>query len=111
MLRWMMNSLLVVGLMGSAAAFAQEGPQPAKPQKEHEWLQQLVGEWETHGKAEAEPGQPAFECDGKESISSLGGLWLIAQGEASAMGMKVESRLTLGYDPAKQKFVGTWVDT
>jgi len=102
---------LIAGSLLATVALAQEVPQPSQPEKEHEWLQQLVGEWETHGKAEAGPGQPAFECDGTESTRSIGGLWIVADGEAHAMGMEVHSMLTLGYDPEKKKFVGTWIDS
>ena len=30
----------------------------AEPQKEHQWLQKLVGEWTSEGEADMGPGQP-----------------------------------------------------
>lgn len=110
MLKLLASSLLAVTFF-TGAVQAQEGPQPSKPEKEHEWLKQLVGEWTTHGKAETLPGQPTFECDGTESTQAIGDLWVVARGEAQAMGMTVNSMMTLGYDPEKKKFVGTWVDS
>lgn len=110
MLKLISRSLFAVALL-TCVARAQEAPQPSKPEKEHEWLKQLVGEWKTHGKAENGPGQPPFECDGTESTQAIGDLWIVAQGESHAMGMTVKSMLTLGYDAEKKKFVGTWVDS
>jgi len=110
MLKRLTQPLIAVALLACAVQ-AQEGPQPSKPEPEHEWLKQLVGEWKTHGKAETPPGQPTFECDGTESTQALGDLWIVARGEAHAAGMNVNSMLTLGYDPEKKKFVGTWVDS
>jgi hypothetical protein len=107
----MLSQMLFATALLVCAAHAQEAPQPSKPEKEHEWLKQLVGEWETHGKAETAPGQPPFECDGTESTQALGDLWIVAQGEAHPAGMTVKSMLTIGYDPEKKKFVGTWVDS
>ena len=43
-----------VALLGGGALRAQ---QPA-PQKEHEWLKQLAGEWEYDAEASLEPGKP-----------------------------------------------------
>jgi hypothetical protein len=108
---WFRCGAVAIGVLMVAVAEAQETPPPAQPQEEHKWLQQLVGEWETHGRMETGPGQPAFECKGKESTRSLGGLWIISEGEAEPMGMKVQSVLTLGYDGEKEKFVGTWIDS
>lgn len=105
------KTALAVWFVSSAVVFAQETLQPSQPEKEHEWLQQLAGEWDTHGKAETPPGQPPFECFGTETIRGIGGLWIVAEGEAHAMGMTVTSQLTLGYDPVQKKFIGTWIDS
>ena len=110
MLKLLTTSLLAIAVL-TCAVYAQEAPEPSKPEKEHEWLKQLVGEWKTHGKADNGPGQPPFECEGTETTSSIGDLWIVAKGEAHAAGMNVNSMLTLGYDPEKKKFVGTWVDS
>jgi hypothetical protein len=42
--------LLVVGVR------ADDGPKPAAPQTEHEWLKQLEGEWVTEVEATMAPG-------------------------------------------------------
>jgi hypothetical protein len=42
----------------------------------------------------------------------LGEFWLVAEGKGEMEGMPgMMSRLTLGFDPEKGKYVGTWVDS
>jgi hypothetical protein len=81
------------------------------PQKEHEWLQKLVGEWTSEGEATMEPGKPAERFKGTETVRSMGGLWILAEGEGDmgCDGGPATMLLTLGYDPQKSRFVGTWV--
>ena len=52
-----------------------------EPQKEHQWLQKLVGEWTYEGEATMEPGEPPAKMTGTESVRSLGGLWILAEGQ------------------------------
>lgn len=83
----------------------------AKPQKEHEWLQKLVGEWTFEGECIMAPGQPPMKSTGTESVRSLGGLWTIGEGRGDmpdASGSP-DSIMTLGYDPQKGHFVGSFV--
>ena len=49
----------------------------AEPQKEHHWLQKLVGEWTS----EAEMNMNR-RPKGAEAVRSLGGLWILAEVEA-----------------------------
>jgi hypothetical protein len=82
----------------------------SKPEKEHEWLQQLVGEWSYEHTMPAEPGKPAETFSGTESVRSLGGLWVVAEGRGEMPGGGAATMLlTLGYDPTRKRFVGTWV--
>ena len=46
-----------------------------EPQKEHEWLQQLVGEWTYESECSMEPGKPPEKFEGSESVRSLDSLW------------------------------------
>jgi hypothetical protein len=81
----------------------------AKPQRQHHWLSKFLGEWTTESEA-AEPGKPAETLRGTESVRSLGGLWILADGQgAMPGGGSATMQMTLGYDPQKQRFVGTWV--
>jgi hypothetical protein len=81
-----------------------------KPQKEHEWLEQLIGEWNYESSCIMGPDQPPMKSKGKESVRSLGGLWTIADMEGEmpdgGTGLMI---MTLGFDPAKGRFVGTFI--
>ena len=52
----------------------QTSSMPAQPQKEHQWLQKLVGEWTYEIEATMEPDQPPVKSTGTETVRSLGGL-------------------------------------
>ena len=80
---------------------------PASPQ--HRWLQQLVGEWTFEAEA-LEAGKPPQRSTGSERVRPLGELWVIGEGKTSFPGMgEHETLLTVGFDPAKGRFVGSWV--
>lgn len=82
----------------------------AEPQPEHRWLQQLVGEWTYEVEAQLEPGKPLEKFTGDETVRSLGGLWILAEGKGEMPGGGTATMLlTLGYDPQKKRYVGTWV--
>ncbi|MEO7995383.1 MAG: DUF1579 domain-containing protein [bacterium] len=74
------------------------------PTDQHKWLQQLVGHWTFEG------GAGEFKSAGTEAVRALGELWIIAEGEAAEPdGPAGLMRMTVGFDPAKDKFVGSWV--
>jgi hypothetical protein len=56
----------------------QESTLQAKPQKEHQWLQKLVGEWTYETEAVMEADQPTGQATGTETVRSLGELWVLA---------------------------------
>ncbi len=81
-----------------------------EPQREHQWLQQLVGEWTYECEASMEPGKPPENFKGSERVRSLGGLWVQCEGRGEMPGGGMATMLmTLGYDPQKKRYVGTWV--
>ncbi len=81
-----------------------------EPQKEHEWLQKLVGEWTYESECSVEPGKPPGKFSGSETVRSLGGLWILCEGRGEMPGGGLATTLmTLGYDPKKKQYVGTWV--
>ncbi len=45
-----------------------------EPQKEHEWLQQLLGEWTYESECMTEPGKPPEKFQGSEHVRALGDL-------------------------------------
>lgn len=82
----------------------------AEPQKEHHWLQQLVGEWTFESEAMMGPDQPPMKSGGSESVRPLGGLWTLGEGQGKMPdGSLATTLMTLGYDPQKGRFVGTWI--
>jgi hypothetical protein len=82
----------------------------AKPEKEHAWLQKLVGNWTSEMECVMGPDQPPMKSKGAESVRSIGGLWTLGEGTGEMPdGGKMTSMMTLGYDPARQRFVGTFI--
>ena len=60
--------------------------------------------------ADMGPEQPAAKSRGSERVCSLGGLWTLGEGEGEMPGGGVGySLMTLGFDPQRKRFVGTWV--
>lgn len=88
----------------------QESTMQAEPQKQHHWLQQLVGEWIYETEVAMGLDQPSEKATGTETVRSLGDLWILAEGQGEMPGCgEANTMMTLGYDPQKQRYVGTWV--
>ncbi len=82
----------------------------AVAQDEHRWLLQLVGDWTFESACSGEPGQESKTYHGGETVRALGELWIVAEGSGEMPGGgEARMNMTLGYDPAKGRFVGTWV--
>jgi hypothetical protein len=79
-------------------------------QKEQQWLDKLVGEWTFEADCVMEPGQPPTKSKGTEVVRSLGGLWIVAEGESEMPdGSTGKSIITLGFDPQTNRYIGTFV--
>ena len=86
------------------------GCMPAAPQREHEWLQKMVGEWTSDAECIMEPGKPAQKFSGTETVRSLGGLWVVAEGRGEMPGGGTATTiLTLGFDPQRKRYTGTFI--
>src|SRR5687767_4137189 len=83
--------------------------QSSEPAKDHEWLKQLVGEWDVRFKINMQPDQPPAESAGTDSVRALGDHWIIAETKTTMMGTPYSGILSLGYDPLKKQFNGTWI--
>lgn len=82
----------------------------AEPQKQHHWLQKLVGDWTSEMEAEMGPDQPSMKSKGTETVRSLGGLWIIGEGQGEMPdGGQANMILTIGFDPLTNRFKGTWI--
>jgi hypothetical protein len=78
--------------------------------KEHKWLERFAGEWTWEMEAAMEPGKSPVKHTGTESVRSLGGFWIIAEGHGEMPeGGPATTMMTLGFDPQKKRFVGTFV--
>lgn len=72
---------------------------------EHDWLRQLVGEWQVEM-----PGPDGAVLHGTETVRALGEAWLLLEGRSQMPdGTPIHSQMMLGYDPAQRCFVGTWI--
>lgn len=81
---------------------------PAGPQ--HEWLKQFVGEWTCESECVMAPGEPTMRTTARESGRMLGDLWLILEGVGDMPGGgSMRYMFTIGFDPGRGKFVGSWV--
>jgi hypothetical protein len=77
---------------------------------QHWWLRKLIGRWTYEHPHPAADGQPGQVLRGVEQFRAIGPLWV--QGEATGPmpdGGEAISLMTLGFDPATKRFVGTWV--
>ncbi len=82
----------------------------SEPYAGHLWLQQLVGEWTSESSEASAPGEEAPVCVWRETVRSLGGLWVLCEGQGGMPDGEVGTTLmTLGYDPEQNAFVGTFI--
>ena len=81
----------------------------AKPQAEHRWLDQLLGNWSFEHECQTPDGSTS-KTPGTMTCRSLGGLWLVCESSGqSDQGGDWSSIMTLGFDQAKNQYVGTFV--
>jgi len=99
---------LVVAIQLTAQA--QFGP--AKPGPEHKVLDPLVGTWNAKVKMWLEPGKEPTTSDAKTTRKwIMDGLFLDEAVEGKFMDMPFKGMGLTGYDTAKKKYVGTWIDS
>ncbi len=99
-----------VGLLaGNLTALAQ--PPQQKPEKEHKWLEQFVGTWDSKSEASMGPDPAPLKGEGTMTCRNLGGFWLHNEMKVTMAGASVTGIQTIGYNAKKKKYVGTWVDS
>jgi hypothetical protein len=82
----------------------------AQPSKAHEFFYDLLGQWTFEHRCDAGPDLPVSNTTGRMSARSMGGLWLLIDCEGdNPEGGTWSSQFILGYDPAKEKYVGSFV--
>jgi hypothetical protein len=83
-----------------------------EPQKEHQWLNRFIGEWITESECSMGPDQPPAKTKGTEVVRSLGGLWIVAEGESDMPdGNPGQTLMTLGFDSQSDRFVRKFIGT
>jgi hypothetical protein len=81
-----------------------------KPAPEHKWLKQLVGAWTYQSACPEGPDGKPFNGKGRETVRTLGDLWIVGESTGDMPGGgTMTALLTLGFDPVRGAFVGSWV--
>ncbi|MBB3205189.1 hypothetical protein FHS27_000956 [Rhodopirellula rubra] len=81
----------------------------SKSQAEHQWLEQMIGDWSFDHQCMG-PDNESSQSSGKMTCRTMGGLWLICESSGGTSDEdKWSSIMTLGFDPTKNRYVGTFV--
>lgn len=100
--------LFALVLAASSPLAAQEFPPAPQPGPEHAMLKKLEGTWDAKmimpGSTEGIPAVATYK-------SECAGLWLASDFKSDAPGFKFQGKGLDGYDVAKKKYVGVWVDS
>jgi len=120
-------ALLAAGLYAAApdspvtAAPAESGanqepaaaPESPKPTSEHAALARSEGTWDASVETSmGPPGTPPQKSKGVETNRiCCGGLWMITDYKSNPGSAPFEGHGMTGYEPAKKKYVSTWVDS
>ncbi len=76
-----------------------------KPQQEHRWLEQMLGDWQVTSNS-----PDSCNASWTEHVRSLRGLWIVSEGRgAMPDGEPTETVMTLGFDPQTGAYRGTWI--
>jgi hypothetical protein len=76
----------------------------AKPREEHGFLEKMVGTWDV-------TSEMSGDTPWVEVVRSLHGIWYVAEASGDMPGGEgsATTLMTLGYDAAKGRYVGTWL--
>lgn len=76
----------------------------------HCWLQRLIGDWTYEIDPADGHGESPQKIGGTERVRALGDVWIVGDGKGRMPdGSPADWQLTLGYDPGRQRYVGTWI--
>ena len=106
------NKLAIAAVSVLMLATSGMAQMRAEPTAEHKVVAADVGTWDCEMKIwMAGPDADPMVVKGTEVNEMFGPYWLISKFKADMGGQNFEGRASLGYDPSKKKFVGTWFDT
>ena len=101
----LLTSLL---LATTAPLLAQDAQGMPKPGAEHQRLAAKAGVWD----ATLEMADSPDKSTGVSTCTVVcGGFWMVDDFHATVGGMPFHGHGATGYDPAKGKYVGTWIDS
>ncbi|MGF1579795.1 MAG: DUF1579 domain-containing protein [Gemmataceae bacterium] len=82
------------------------------PGKEHKYLQPLAGRWNVEGKFYMNPGEEPTTSKATSTRKWVfGKRYLVEEYKGEVFGKPFSGMGMTGYDRAKKKFVGSWVDS
>lgn len=82
----------------------------AQPAEQHAWLRRWVGRWSFEGECPAQPGGEPMRSGGVEVVRAVGELWIVGEGTGEMPGGGAyTAMLTVGFDPKRGRFVGSWI--
>ena len=106
------KATIVAALTIFGVAVPAGAPPGGQSQEPAAFLQRLEGQWSVVAEATLGPGQEPVRTESRVVARLLGGKWLVAESTGTAPGGDpVTSILTLGHDPAEERFVGTWISS
>ena len=80
--------------------------------EEHRWLEQLVGTWRVTFGPPPEAGKQKPSPAWQDEARLLGGAWIISEMTGTMPdGSTATNILALGYDPARKRYVGSFVSS
>lgn len=106
------KAAVVSGLVALGVAWPADVPARGGAEDPTAFLEALEGEWSVVAQATLGPGQEPLRMESVEVARLLGQKWLVSENTGSTPdGTPVTSILTLGYDPFRERFVGTYVSS
>lgn len=110
-----MGVLIAAGMFAAAPARGdaqEQGPPMPKPGPEHEVLKADAGVWDAKVEVTMAPGLAPMVSTGVETNTvGCGGLCLISDFKSEFEGQPFHGHGLTTWDPAKKKYVGSWVDS
>jgi hypothetical protein len=105
MMRTRLVALACCCLVLGGLRLAAQPPAP-KPGPEHELLKKFAGDWDCTVSFQGQESKATAK-----SRMILGGFWMVEDFKGEFFGAPFAGRGTTGYDPAKKKYVSTWIDS
>ena len=102
---------IIILVIISLPSFGLSVAAQSVPLEEHKMLMMDEGVWRATMTLQQGPGQASEPIVGIETNTMIGELWSVGKFEAVIEGAPYVGFATLGYDPAKGQYVGTWVDS